>query len=172
MTVPFEAIDAILEGARRINTESGTVLNTSGDMPIGQLMNFRDSMQSQGDALRTQFGALLGLYAANPAAPTGPEVTAANTGIATYLEGRVRPDGKPMSPVTLFATVYAQGAAVMDAIENDDGTTAGINGVHRGVERTLNRTTNFYEPLMITKTQRRDLDAAITALRATLSPLF
>lgn len=172
MTVPFDAIDSILKGAKRINDDAGAVLNSTGGMPISQLMNFRDSMQSQGNALRTQFAALLGLYAANPASPTAEEVAAANAGIANYLEGRVVPDGKPMSAVTLFSTVYAQGGAVMDAIENDDGTTAGINGVHRGVERTLNRTTNFYEPLMVTKAQRRDLDTALTALRATLSPLF
>ena len=171
MTVPFDAIDKILSGARRIHRESDAVLNNNGDMPIGALMNFRDTMQVQGNALRTEFAGLLAIYAANPAAPTAEEVTAANAGIATFLDGRVTPTGKPMDAVTLFSTVYALGAVVMDVIENDDGS-GGLVDVHRGVERTLNRTTNFYEPLMITKAQRANLDTAITNLRAVIAPLF
>ncbi len=168
--VPFEAIDKILNGARTIDREAAAVLNAPGDMPIGQLMDFRDTMQVNGNALRMQFAALLALDAANPAAPTAEEATAANTRIAALLVGRVVPP-EPTDAVTLFSTVYALGAVVMDIVENDDGS-GGLTDIHRGAERSLNRTTNFWEPLVITKAQRANLDSAITNLRATISPLF
>jgi len=133
-------------------------------------MNFRDTMQSNGNALRQQFGALMALDAANPASPTAAEVAAINTRLESLLVGRVVPP-EPDDAVTLFNTVFVQGSVVMDIIENDDGS-GGLVDQHRNCERALNRTTNFYEPLMITKAQRASLDGAITALRATIAPLF
>ena len=170
MTVPFEAIDEILSGAKRIYQESGSVLNATGDLPIGALMGFRDTMQGNGNALRGHFGTLMAIDAANPLAPTAAEVAAINTRLEGLLVGRVVPP-EPDNAVTLFNTVFAQGSAVMDIIENDDGS-GGIVDQHSGCERTLNRATNFYEPLMITKAQRASLDTAIRALRATIAPLF
>lgn len=168
MTAPFKRIDEILNGLARMDADCGAILNASGDMPIGQLLNFRDMLDVRNDFLRQTFRRLLGLYAADPASPTAAERTAANSGITTYMAGRVPPP-EPTNAVQLFNQIRTQTIAVMNEIEASGD--AGLNGIHSGVERTLGPG-NRYIPNTITKAQRADLDTALTTLRATIAPLL
>lgn len=168
MTVPFKAIDNILAGVVRVHRDVDAVLNTAGDMPIGQLLDFRDTLDQRNDALLSTFRTILALYAADPANPTAGERAAANAGITTYISGRVPPPD-PTNAIALFSGIRQEIIAVMNAIESSGD--AGLNGVHGGVERVLGAG-GRYEPLTVTKAQRSALDASLTTLRATLAPLI
>ena len=168
MTVPFKAIDKILDGLSRIDGDCAAILATSGPMPIAQLLNFRDSLDAGNDFLLATFRTLLALYAADPDAPTAEERQAANAGITAYINGRVPPPS-PANAVQLFAGIRTQIIAVMNEIEASGD--AKLNGINGGVERTLGAG-GRYQNLTVTKAQRANLDTALTALRGTLATLF
>lgn len=170
MTRPLKAIDSILAGAEAIYNDVNFNLSQTGDMTIGELMDLRGRLQEKRNTLEADFNGLLGLYVSN--SPTPEELGTATAAILGFLSGRINPTSNLTDPITLFSTVVAQGAAVMDAIEDDQDAAAGLNAIHGGKERALNTSTNEYEPLLITKAQRSALDTVLTALQSTLSPLF
>jgi hypothetical protein len=168
MTVPLKALDNILAGVERVHRDVDAVLNTAGDMPIGQLLDLRDTLDLRNDALLTTLRTILALYAADPTNPNATERAAANAGITAYISGRVPPPD-PTNAIALLAGIRQEIIAVMDAIETSGD--AGLNGVNGGVERVLGAG-GRYEPLTVTKVQRSALDGALTTLRATLAPLI